>query len=630
MMTSMETYLRRGKRTLGRWWSEPKLRHLMQAGLLAGSGFFLSAATMMEEAQPLAMGLAAGLTGWRCLAAGLGALLGYRIYWGTAGFQGMIWTLGAMAAALALGKREDTTEQPLLIPALCALTVSAAGVGFQLLGQADTPLPVYLLRVLLAPAAAALFARVVRRRDALTDWIAEGAAVLALSRALPVPWLNPGTAAAGILAVAGAFPAAALAGLGLDLSRITRVPMTAVLCLAYLTRLIPLRQRLWRFAAPAASCAVIMALCDVWDANLLPGLLAGGALALLMPPRVPLHHRRGETGLAQVRLELAARILTQTRQQLLEPRASPVDEEAVLDLVRSNACGACSARNACAQSALLTTSALHNPMDVLCRKPGRLVPELHRGQLQLRRIQADRKLREEYRLALVQQYAFLADYLRTLADSLPRRGERIRTMYSIQCAARSSPRDAANGDCCLAFPGTEGRYFVLLCDGMGTGIGAAQEGESAATRLRQMLSLGFPAEHALRSLNSILVLQGKAGATTLDLAEINLSTGSVVLYKWGGAPSWLLKSSRAEKIGTATPPPGLSVEEARFSTVQLSLRRGEVLILLSDGVEAGETLSRMEHIRDAPPGELAQAVLDGCCLGQDDATAAVVRLQHLR
>ena len=630
MMTSVETYLRRGRKTLGRWWSVPKVKLGLQTAFLVGSGFVLSAAALMEGPQPLAVGLAAALTGWRCLAAGLGAMLGYRVFWGQAGFQGMVWTLGGILCALLLGKREDVQDQPLLIPALCALVLSASGVGFQLLGETDTTLPVYLVRVVLAGASALLFARVARRGDTLMDWIAEGTAVLALSRVLPVPWLNLGTVAAGVLAVGGAFPAAALAGMGLDLARVTAVPMTAVLCAAYLTRMIPGKHRLWRGAAPAAGGILVMGLCGVWDASLLPGLFAGGALGLLMPLRVQLHHRRGETGLAQVRLELSARILQETRNRLLEPRASPVDEGAVLEKAIQNACGSCSARSNCTVREKLTVSALQHPMDTPCRKPGRLLPELHRGQERLRQLRSDRQRREEYRLALVQQYDFLADYLRSLSDKLPRRGERIHTAYSIQCAARSAGRETANGDRCLAFPGTEGRYFVVLCDGMGTGQGAAREGDTAAAQLRQMLTIGFPAEHALRSLNSILTLRGKGGAVTMDLAEVDLTTGAVVLYKWGAAPSWLVKKTGTEKIGTATPPPGLSVVEGRESSVRLSLRRGEVLILISDGVEAGETLRRMELVTDAPPGELARSVLEGCGQTGDDATVAVIRLQKLR
>ena len=629
MMTSVETYLRRGGRTLRRWSEDRRVRLGLQAVFCAGSGFCLSAASLMNEAQPLALGLTAALNGWHAVAAGLGALAGYRFFWGEAGWQGAVWVAGGLLAALALGKRNAIREQPLLIPALCALVVSAAGVAFQLLDREDASLSVYLTRVVLAAAGAGLFARVLRRGDALMDWLAEGTAVLALSQIAPVSWLNLGTVAAGVLAVGSAFPAAALAGLGMDLARVTTVPMTAVLCTAYLTRLIPMQRRWLRLLAPAGACVVVMGLCGTWDAALLPGLLAGGGLGLLMPPKLQLHHRRGETGLAQVRLELSARILGQTRQLIAENRSPPIDAGAVLEQVRQNACGSCSARHNCQVRETLTTALLTDPMEAACRKPGRLIGELRRGREQLRRIASDRQRREEYRLALVQQYDFLESYLHALADQLPRRGDRVSTAYRIQCAARSRGREKANGDRCVAFPGTAGRYYVALCDGMGTGDGAAREGDGAAAMLRRMLTVGFPAEHALRSLNSILLLRGRTGAVTVDLAEIDLGAGTAVLYKWGAAPSWVLKKSGAEKIGTATPPPGLSMADARETVVRLSLRRGEVLILLSDGVEAGETLRRMELTPSAPPGELAQELLEGGCRGEDDATAAVIRLQSL-
>jgi len=628
MMTSVETYLRRGQRHLRRWSENGKVRICIQGVCCAGGGFFLSAGSLMNQPQPLGLGLTMSLRGWRALAAGLGALVGYRFFWGAAGWQGVVWMGLGILCSLLLTNWEALREQPLLKPALSSLIVSASGLTFQLFNRQDATLPVYLSRVVLAAASTGLFTRVLRRGDTLADWMAEGVTVLALSQVAPLPWLNFGCVAGAVLAVGSAFPAAALAGMGLDLSRVTAVPMTAVLCLSYLTRLIPVKRRWLRFAAPGAVCILVMGICGIWDSSLLPGLAVGGGLGLLMPPKVQLYHRRGETGLAQVRLELSAQILQQTKNLLLEPSAVPIDQEAILDKVRQNACGSCSCRNVCHME--LTPRNLQQPLDTLCRKPGRLVPELRRGQEQLKLLRSDRTRREEYRQAIAQQYQFLADYLHTLADQLPRRGHRVHTEYRILCSARSVGKQSANGDRCVAFPGTEGKYYVLLCDGMGTGAGAAREGDSAAGMLRRMLTAGFPPEHALRSFNSILLLRGKAGAVTMDLAQIDLSTGTAALYKWGAAPSWVLKKSGAEKIGTATPPPGLSLEEARETVVRLSLRRGEVLILLSDGVEAGETLRRMELTPDAPPGEVAQTLLNDGCLEEDDASAAVIRLQRLR
>ena len=162
---------------------------------------------------------------------------------------------------------------------------------------------------------------------------------------------------------------------------------------------------------------------------------------------------------------------------------------------------------------------------------------------------------------------------------------------------------------------------------MGTGMGAAQEGQSAASLLQQMLSAGFPAEFALRSLNSLLVLRGRAGAVTMDLAEILLDSGRAAVYKWGAAPSYLIRDNEAEKIGTATPPPGLSVTDGRETVERLSLRRGEVLIMVSDGVAGEEALRRIGRISAQPPGELAAKILQyGAQGAEDDATVAAVTL----
>ena len=195
----------------------------------------------------------------------------------------------------------------------------------------------------------------------------------------------------------------------------------------------------------------------------------------------------------------------------------------------------------------------------------------------------------------------------------------------------SAGRDTSNGDRLLWFPGTCNRYFVLLCDGMGTGIAAAQEGQTAAALLRQMLSGGFPAEYALRSLNSLLVLRGKAAAATADLAEIHLDTGRCTVYKWGAAPSILLREHSAEKIGTAGPPPGLWMTEGRESSERVSLRRGEVLILCSDGVDTVAVLRQLAAMPVEEGEALALKVLQwGTRDTRDDATAAVIRLVPAR
>ena len=594
----------------------------------------LSAASLARHCQPLAVGLLCAFTGWKAVCLALGAAVGYLLFWGSAGYQGMLWLGLALPVALVLGRRQIVHESVYLMSAVGALIVSASGLLFQLFLGDGTPVSVYLLRIFLGAASARLFYLVRDHRNPVADWLAEGVAVLALAQIAPFPGFSLGFPAAGLLAAGGALPAAALAGLALDVSQITATPMTGVLCLSYLSRTIPHGRKWIPYAAPAAAYLVVMKLGGFTDFLPMLGLAAGGAAAVFLPPKPELRYRRGETGSAQVRLELMAGVLAQTQQLLVESPGAPVDEDAVLLRAQERACGGCPCRKTCRDRLeALPRQLLHRPMmdtaslPLSCKKPGRLILELRRGQEQLRAIRADRERQQEYRAALQQQYQFLSLFMQELSDQLPQRVQRQYPKFQAEVAVKSYSREEDNGDRCIWFMGTQCRYYVLLCDGMGTGIGAAQEGQTAASLLRQMLTAGFPAEHALRSLNSLLALRGRAAAVTVDLAELRLDTGRVTVYKWGAAPSLLLSEGVVDKIGTAGSPPGLSVTDGRETVERLSLRRGEMLVLLSDGVD-GERVrtGRAVHTR-LPPDLLAAEILErGMKSMDDDATVVIIRL----
>ena len=633
MMTTIETYVRRGRSGIKKWAANPRARLTAKVGGCFLAGMLLSGASLANAPQPLAMGLVCALAGWPAAVTAAGGAAGYLLFWGQAGQQGLLWLALALPVALLLGRRRILDESPLLMMAIASLIVSASGLAFQLWMGDGTSVPVYLLRIALGTLSAKLFEVVLSRRDPVADWVAAGIGVLALAQIAPFGF-SLGYLGAGMLATGSAFPAAALGGLALDLAMVTRTPMTAVLCLAFLVRFLPVGERWLKFVAPGAMYLLVMGLCGTRDFLPFWGLALGGGLGVLLPPSPPITHRRGETGLAQVRLELMANCLSETQQLLLEEVDSPIDEEALLCRARERACGSCPNRKSChdrlfplperlLRDPLLDTSAVAGS----CKKPGRLILELRRAQEQLRILKADRERRAEYRTAVIQQYQFLGNFLRQQSDLLPKRGDRLRQRYYPEVSCASAGRETSNGDRCLWFPGPGCTYFILLCDGMGTGLGAAREGQSAASLLRQMLTAGFPAEYALRSLNSLTVLRGRGGAVTVDLTEIHLDSGRAAVYKWGAAPSYLIREGAAERIGTGGPPPGLSVRDARETVERLSLRRGEVLILVSDGVDGEAALRRVKRIDPLPPGELAAKILElGARDAEDDATVCAVRL----
>ena len=633
MMTTIETYVRVGRGNLRKWAALPRFRLAAKIGTCFLAGFTLSAVSLANVPQPLAMGLVCALSGWRALVAALGGSAGYLAFWGAAGYQGLCWMGLSLAAALKMEKRKILDESPYLMCALGGLIVSASGLGFQIWLGDKTAIPQYLLRIILGAAGTKLFELVRERRDRWADWAALGCVVLALSQIAPFGF-SLGYVAAGAIGVFAPLPAAALAGLALDLSQISRVSMTAVVTLSALARLMPMEKRWLRCSWPGVTYLLIMGLSGVRELTPFFGLTLGGWAAALLPDVPDRARRRGETGLVQVRLEMMAGVLSEMQQLLLEVAEIPVDGEALLLRTRERACGGCPNRKTCAQRLeRLPVEWLHSPLYEVsavpggCKKPGRMILELRRTQEQYRTLRADRQKQGEYRAAVIQQYQFLASFLRQQADGLTHRGDRQRQRFTPEAAVCSAGKEAANGDRCACFPGTGCRYYLVLCDGMGTGLGAAQEGQSAVSLLRRMLSAGFPAEFALRSLNALLILRGKSAAVTVDLAEIYLDSGRVTLYKWGAAPSWLLYDGTAEKIGTAMAPPGLSVMETRETVERLSLRRGEVLILVSDGMGLDGSLGRIGGCDALPPGELAAKLLEmGSQEREDDATVAAVRL----
>ena len=616
----------------------PKVHVYLRALVYFLCGFGLSAASLKNNPLPLAMALLCACTGWSAVLTAGGGALGYLVFWGSAGYQGILWVFCGLVLTLLIGDRRIARQTPLLLPALAGLIVSASGVLFQTWLADTTPVEIYLLRVCLSGACVLLFSKVLQGRNPITDWLVCSLAVLSLGQITPLPYLNLGYVAAGALAVVGAFPAVALAGVSLDLAAITPVSMTAVLCGSFLVRFIPKQAKALSSAAPCLVFLLVMSLTQQLDFYPLPGLLIGGILGIFLPFPTNVPSRRGETGVAQVRLEMVSGVLAQTEHLLLEAPEIPIDEDALVARAAEAACSSCPFRKACKDSRKilqLPSAILHKPLltseelPIICRKSGRFLAQLHREQEHLRSIRADRERQREYRTAVIQQFRFLSEYLQDLSDQLAQKAHSITALYEPQVQIFGNRPAADNGDRCFLFAGTQCRYYVLLCDGMGTGIGAVQEGRTAGNFLQRLLSAGYPAEHALESLNSLCALRGRAGAVTIELLELQLDSGKAFLYKWGAAPSYLVSKLGTEKIGTAGPPPGLSVSDHQQTVYRLSLRRGEMLVLVSDGVGEEGALHCCSEMADQSPGELAASLLASCQLGgEDDATVVLVTLEQ--
>ena len=232
---------------------------------------------------------------------------------------------------------------------------------------------------------------------------------------------------------------------------------------------------------------------------------------------------------------------------------------------------------------------------------------------------------QESRALLSEEFGCVAEYLRRMQAELgaPQPdAPRYRAVTGICTAGRHGA--AANGDRGACFPGPRNDYYVLLCDGMGTGEPAAGLSADCVHLLGDLLRAGVASLDALRILNGTYLLRGDGCFSTVDLLHIDLTSGEAELLKWGAAPSYLRCGDTVKKLGTASLPPGVGVGgDHAPERYRLSLRGGEMLVLVSDG--AGDAESAVAGFAGDSPRELAALLIAGLP-AEDDMTAVAVAL----
>ncbi len=237
---------------------------------------------------------------------------------------------------------------------------------------------------------------------------------------------------------------------------------------------------------------------------------------------------------------------------------------------------------------------------------------------------------QEGRTILANQYLFLSRFLGKLADDANRPEQQTAQYVPEFSVSSACCRDnTVCGDRGASFQDKWCNFYVLLCDGMGSGRAASEESGKAVRTLTGLLESGVAPDTAMELLNGFYVLQESSVFSTVDLLQVNLMSGSAVLYKWGAAPSYLKAGESVQKIGTVSPPPGLSVtSEYTAEQFKLSLNAGETLVMVSDGAFGEETEQRVLGFRGSTARDLAQYIIAGAAPeAQDDLTAAVVRLR---
>lgn len=211
-------------------------------------------------------------------------------------------------------------------------------------------------------------------------------------------------------------------------------------------------------------------------------------------------------------------------------------------------------------------------------------------------------------------------------------------MFSVEFATsgKRSGAEQISGDTAVSFESSDGHFYSLVADGMGSGDAAHKTSHFTADFLSSILESSCSKNTAFHILNHIIKNRSEECSSTVDLFDFDLITGEALFYKCGAAPSYVKRDNSIFRIRSETAPLGL-MKTIDAEKIRVEIKNGDYIVMLSDGVSQSsedaawliELLSKepKTDMRDYAEYILEEAEKHSKC--RDDMSVAVARVTHL-
>ncbi len=190
------------------------------------------------------------------------------------------------------------------------------------------------------------------------------------------------------------------------------------------------------------------------------------------------------------------------------------------------------------------------------------------------------------------------------------------------------------GDSLNYFSNGFGSMVALISDGMGTGGRAAVDGNMAVSVMTRLCKAGLSYDCALQVVNSALMVKSEdESLATLDIADINLFTGRVNLFKAGAPLTYIKKNGSVIKKQSQSLPVGI-LTDVRFSYDSIGLSAGDWIVMITDGALFTDDMwlvSLIKSWEEGDPETLASKIVAESANRRskehdDDITALVIKI----
>lgn len=177
-----------------------------------------------------------------------------------------------------------------------------------------------------------------------------------------------------------------------------------------------------------------------------------------------------------------------------------------------------------------------------------------------------------------------------------------------------------SGDTLEVIERPHGGVSVVLADGQSSGRGAKAISQMVVRRVLGLLAEGVRDGAAARAASDALFTE-KLGRviSTLNIASLDLSSGTIVLTRNNPAPIFLCRGEQIDCLEQESIPLGTS-RNVRPLITELPIEPGLIIVIYTDGLthagkrrglpmDVGATISALLEDQDPSPQELADALL---------------------
>ena len=142
---------------------------------------------------------------------------------------------------------------------------------------------------------------------------------------------------------------------------------------------------------------------------------------------------------------------------------------------------------------------------------------------------------------------------------------------------------SVSGDSILQKRLKDGKYLLVISDGMGSGPEARKSSQIVVKMLKRLLDSGFKKDTSIELINSNLLNVSEEVYATLDIAIVDLYKGSIEFIKSGACPTYIKNKKRVQLIKSLALPTGI-IPTVSKEIFDRDIENGDILLMCSDGI----------------------------------------------